>query len=228
LKKIVKRNEPRSLTTYRSQIPSQNILDENIYDDFPYKTKEGCKNNETDNLRKSLLEEQGYICCYCMSRISCDNSKIEHFKPQSPHRDKQIEYSNLFISCNDGEGKNSANQHCDTKKGNRELRAIDLLDSIENHIIYNKKADKIEIDSQNDAIKNDLAILNLNVSRLQKNRKESYDNVIQRLKQKGFSIQNIKRILNYYKSKHNGKYEPFCEMIVYFLTKKLKQQGVTL
>ena len=105
MKEIVKSSEPRSLTTYRSQIPSQNMLDENIYDDFSYKTKEGCKNNEIDNLRKFLLEEQGYICCYCMSRISCDNSKIEHFKPQSPHRDKQIEYSNLFISCNGGEGK---------------------------------------------------------------------------------------------------------------------------
>ena len=68
------------------------MLDENIYDDFPNKTKEGCENNETDNLRKSLLEEQGYICCYCMSRIDCKNSKIEHFKPQSLHRDKQIDY----------------------------------------------------------------------------------------------------------------------------------------
>ena len=227
MKQIIKSIEPISLTRYRSTISIENLEDSNIYEDYPNKKREDCANDVSENIRKQLLEEQGYICCYCMSRINCENSKIEHFKPQTKFRDLQINYQNLFVACSGGEGSPNNYQHCDSKKGEQELVGINLLTKIENQIIYNKKSNLIEIDSFNANIKQDLKILNLNLQILQKNRKSSYDKVISNLKRKGYSIPNIKKIITFYQSKNSDKYEPYCEMIVHFLTKKLKSQGAT-
>ncbi len=227
MKKIVKTIEPKSLTKYRSEILHQDLEKSNIYEDFPEKTQEDCKNNIVNNLRKQLLEEQGYICCYCMSRINCDNSKIEHFKPQTKYRNLQIDYRNLFIACGGGTGKKGKYQFCDTKKGEDELEVIDLLHHIENHIQYEKHSQNIAIKSSDRRIQNDIdRVLNLNISLLQKNRKEQYDSFLKKLKTKGYSLSNIQKTLNFYKMKHGDKYEPYCEMIVYFLTKKLKSKGI--
>ena len=45
------------------------------------------KKNE---LRQSLLKEQGYICCFCMRRIEDSNetTKIAHIFPQNPVSDE--------------------------------------------------------------------------------------------------------------------------------------------
>ncbi len=222
LKRIHKTKEPLSLTQYRSSINKENLTDSNIYEDFKHKTQDGCEANEALNLRKQLLEEQGYICCYCMQRINCQTSKIEHFKSQKHHRDLQINYNNLFVACMGGECKKDFEQHCDTKKANQDLKAIDLLSNIENGIKYIKKdKDKIEISSDNPEIQSDIEILNLNLEVLQKNRKQAYNNVISKLKTKEFKTQQIKERISKYKNKHDGKFEPFCEMLVYFLNKKL-------
>ncbi len=222
LKRIHKTKEPSSLTQYRSSINKENFTDSNIYEDFKHKTQDGCEANEALNLRRQLLEEQGYICCYCMQRINCKTSKIEHFKSQEKHRDSQIDYNNLFVACIGGESQKDFEQHCDTKKANQDLNAINLLSNIENEIKYIKKdKDTIEISSDNPEIQSDIEILNLNLKVLQKNRKEALENAISKLKTKNFKAQEIKELISKYKNKHNGKFEPFCEMLVYFLNKKL-------
>jgi len=226
LKKIIKSKEPKSLTAYRSTITHKNLEDSNIYEDFKEKTKEQCKEDKADNLRKQLLEEQGYICCYCMSRIDCDNSKIEHFRPQTKNRDVQIDYQNLFIACSGGEGLKSKEQFCDTKKGESELKHIDLLSSMKS-VKYLKGAKNISISSTNKSIDKEMNdILNLNVNVLGRNRREVYDRVIKNLKSRGYTTASIQKVLNYYQTQHYGKFEPYCEMVIYFLTKKLKSKGV--
>lgn len=66
-------------------------------------------------LKKNLLEEQGYICCYCEKRIGQEGNlsdcDIEHFMPRHPDsrtlsvqecaicKDAQLAYTNLFASC---------------------------------------------------------------------------------------------------------------------------------
>ena len=59
MKHIVKGTEPPSLTQHRLQAHAD-------YDNYV----------EKDELRATLLAEQGRICCYCMQRISEDESKI--------------------------------------------------------------------------------------------------------------------------------------------------------
>lgn len=227
MKQIIKGTEPKSLTEYRSSITHSELKKNNIYEDFKEKTKEGCSKNENYNLRKQLLEEQGYICCYCMSRIDCNNSKIEHFKPQTKYRNVQINYQNLFIACNGGEGKKGKEQYCDSFKGEDELKDINLLLAIESVIEYSKLG---EIFSSNTKIEKELkSVLNLNNKTLKRNRKESYQRFIQNMNKRGWITQTIKNDISKYKKMDiNGKYYEFCEMIIYFLTKKLKQKGTTI
>lgn len=228
MKQIHKTSEPFTLKQYRSSITKEHLEDSNIYEDFKAKTKEGCIDSEKGNLRKQLLEEQGYICCYCMSPISCKNSKIEHYKPQTKYRSLQIDYQNLFVSCQGGEGLRKKEQFCDTYKGEDELHSIDLLQSIEHSIGYqNEKRRYICIVSDNSQIDSEInSVLNLNAKILKENRYQEYNRVKQKLQQQNFSAKSIKETIKYYSQKHNGKYEPYAPMIIYFLTKKLKAQGV--
>jgi len=217
VKQIVKTKEPLSLTNYRASIPKKDLNSLEKFDTAPSTVK--------DELRTKLLEEQGFICCYCMGRIEFRNSKIEHFKPRSLFRGEQLDYKNLFVACLGGQGNSTKNQSCDTKKANDTLEYIDLLTNIESSIEYKKDG---TIFSKNQNIDNELTqILNLNFYRLKSNRQEALNQLLSDLKKRGWDISTLKSTLQQYKHKNSkGKYRPYCEMIVYFLTKKLKQKGV--
>jgi len=216
VKQILKSKEPISLITYRASISKKDLSSLEKFDTAPSKVK--------DELREQLLEEQGFICCYCMNRIEFRNSKIEHFNPRSLFREEQLDYHNLFIACLGGEGHTSNAQSCDTKKGNHQLKHINLLSDIEKSIEYRKDG---VIYSTNCDIDSELnQILNLNYKLLQNNRKEALNQLFIDLKKRGWDISNLKSTLEKYKHKNSkGKYRPYCEMIVYFLTKKLKSKG---
>ena len=73
-------------------------------------------------LRQSLLEEQGYLCAYCMSKIHDDprKAKIEHYEPRNIQN--ELTYSNLLVVCTrNSSGTSFQRQHCDTKKGSQQL-----------------------------------------------------------------------------------------------------------
>ena len=220
MKRIIKNKEPQKLIEYKNKFSKEELENNDLYSDFPYKDKESCKTDEK-NLRRILLEEQGYICCYCMSRINCDNSKIEHFKPQKKYRKLQLEYKNLFLACLGGKGKE---QFCDTAKGDKELKKINLLENIENFIKYKKSNEGIIIYSDDKNIDEELnKILNLNASILKKNRKLKWKEVLNQLKKKEFDKNYIKKFLKSLKEKDkNGKYADFCEMVIFFLEKKIR------
>ena len=102
---IKKKSEPHSLTTYKKTINAS-------FDNQPSKVKE--------DLRKSLLEEQGYICAYCTKRIEeSADIKIEHYEARN--RTNELSYKNLLVVCKGNEGSSKERQTCDTKKGNRVL-----------------------------------------------------------------------------------------------------------
>ena len=50
-------------------------------------------------LEDALLEEQGYICCYCGRKIERGKMAVEHFKPKSIHKSSTFDYTNLMASC---------------------------------------------------------------------------------------------------------------------------------
>ena len=222
MKRIIKDKEPPKLIEYRNKFSKEELQNEDLYSGFPYKDKASCETDK-NNLRKILLENQGYICCYCMSRINCQNSKIEHFKPQTKYRELQLSYKNLFVACKGGEG--SKEQFCDTKKGDKELNKINLLENIESFIKYKKSFESVTIYSDDKQIDLDLnEILNLNSSILQKNRKAKLDEVLKKLKMRNFDKNYIKQTFRYFENKNKkGQYSEFSEMVLFFLLKQLRK-----
>jgi len=58
------------------------------------------KTPEKDIVYDSLLQEQGYLCCYCCKRVTKEKSHIEHLILQSQsHDDLTVDYNNLLVSC---------------------------------------------------------------------------------------------------------------------------------
>ncbi len=223
MKKIHKTREPVTLTNYRSTIPKANLLDSNIYNDFPDKTKEDCKSNKSGNLRKQLIHEQGYICCYCMQRISCKNSRIEHFKSQEHYRKFQIQYKNLFVACNNSDKKSPQEQHCDIKKADKELTKINLtLISSINKIKYKPDCTIYSDDSDiDDDINN---ILNLNLEIIKKSRQQALSDLINKIPT--WNKPTLNRLIDKYSNTNlDGKYAEFAEMLVWNLKKKVKKYG---
>lgn len=100
----------------------------------PQDPEEGIFYYSKKELIECLLEEQGWICCYC-NRSFADNAEfvdaesevsqaekpldIEHVEPKSgPHKrpDRALDYSNLAVSCAGGRGKPPRLQTCNSKK----------------------------------------------------------------------------------------------------------------
>lgn len=79
---------------------------------------------EKDDLRTTLERDQCGLCCYCMTRIEATGTgmKIEHWRCQSRNADLDLTYSNLLAACLGGHGQPEALQHCDTRKGEQDLK----------------------------------------------------------------------------------------------------------
>ncbi|OQY38396.1 MAG: TIGR02646 family protein [Candidatus Cloacimonetes bacterium 4572_65] len=61
------------------------------------------KSHKKRDLKQHILDkEQNHLCIYCESKISLDNSHIEHLRPKDEVRYPQLlfVYRNLTVSCN--------------------------------------------------------------------------------------------------------------------------------
>src|SRR6185437_8026347 len=107
MRSIIKSREPASLTEHRAGEHCD-------YNNFAAK----------DELRAALVKEQRGLCCYCMSRVSASAAamKIEHWRCQSRYEDLQLSYQNLLAACLGGHGQPENLQHCDTRKGESDLK----------------------------------------------------------------------------------------------------------
>lgn len=106
---IKKGKEPPALIAYRKT---------------QYATYDGMPKNVHDAVLESLMQEQGYLCAYCMCRIpqkgKSPAATIEHWDPQSKtSNDKALDYRNMLAVCNGNQGCGSDKfTTCDTKRGN--------------------------------------------------------------------------------------------------------------
>lgn len=116
--------------------------------------------------RKSLLEEQGYLCAYCMRRIREDKDvKIEHYHARNAQN--ELEYTNLLAVCTGNEilkdEKRMVNPDRftgDTRKKNQKLHINFQSRSDMENIYYDNQG---KIYSKNSDFEKDLNItLNLN------------------------------------------------------------------
>lgn len=106
MKRIEKGEEPNLFTEWKAKA---NADWQPTYDLLSDETKTAVK--------KALMEEQGYICCYCERRLTDDDSHIEHFRPQSDQDCDDLDFSNMLCSCQD-QTKKGEPRHCGVLKDN--------------------------------------------------------------------------------------------------------------
>ena len=98
-----------------------------------------------DMVRASLLEDQHYLCAYCMRAIKNDeHTTIEHFKPLSSGKEAALDYNNFLAVCDGGQSTDVQNTRrilcCDASKGNQSLSVLNPLDAeITSHISYTRQ-----------------------------------------------------------------------------------------
>ena len=159
-------------------------------------------------LKKKLIEDQGYICCYCGAEISNDeNTKIEHVKCQKRYAHLALNYTNMLASCDGGDKDREKkvrpkhNPHCDAKKGNNDIPISPLDEDVENLFTYYEDG---SIKSGDERGKELIRILGLDAPFLVTQRKNALKSY------KDFSLDELEKELNYVKELHDGKYESYC------------------
>lgn len=106
MKHITKHTEPASFTAWKLNNPTATYKED-------LKQERAIK----QELKKSLIDEQHGLCCYCECTITKDTSHIEHFKPKGNplYSNLQLDYNNLHASCGfNRSGK--PEEHCGHKK----------------------------------------------------------------------------------------------------------------
>lgn len=209
---ITRLPEPLSLIAYRQQPNAE-------YDGSQFTPVKS-------DIRTKLLISQGYLCAYCMTRITDDRllMKIEHWKCQDNYPQYQLNYTNMFAVCL---GSTPKEQHCDSSKGNQDL-TIDPANNIKKVELFIKYTRMGEIYVENDNnISKDLNVtLNLNHDRLKRNRKAILDSIITKLsKNKGSATKkDLDELLEKYsQTNSNGEKMPYCGIAIYYLKKKISR-----
>lgn len=106
-----------------------------------------------NDVREALLREQGYLCAYCMSRITKDQMKIEHWIPQNggdyyPEYAKEdldelgISYTNMLGVC-EGVIAAGGEKHttCDTHWQERRIEVNPLSQASVDKITYTSQGE---------------------------------------------------------------------------------------
>ena len=96
-------------------------------------------------VRQALLEEQHYLCAYCMKRIGNEelHTTIEHWSPLSKDKDNALSYHNFLAVCKGGADVSGNTKGrilcCDASKGDQEIRIDPVDQEMMSHIVYDKE-----------------------------------------------------------------------------------------
>ena len=208
---IKKNSPPKKFVTYAQHEGAR-------FDDMPSDVK--------NILRHALLEEQGYVCAYCMRRIGVDekgnNVKIEHYCARTSSN--ELDYNNLLAVCKGNEGEPKSKQSCDTHKGNQVLH-IDPQRQRDIATIHYKRNGFIE--SSNTEFKKDLDdVLNLNAQEgyLISNRRKALanflNNISKKLGKRSATHEDWQKFAKIVKD-DNGKYISYAGIVLWYINGKL-------
>ncbi|MGV1836895.1 retron system putative HNH endonuclease [Rhizobium rhizogenes] len=201
---ITKGAEPNSLTYHRAQAHSD-------YDNYAQK----------DDLRTALVGEQKGLCCYCTGRVRAESTamKIEHWQSQASYPERQLIYANLLGACLGGDGRSPTDQHCDTKKANRDLKwnPADTAHAIEARLKYLVDGTILSLDDEFNTQLNDT--LGLNLRYMKSSRKAVLDSVLQWWRSTPDARQKVQQQISY--RINAAEYQPFSPVAIWFLRQKL-------
>jgi len=173
-------------------------------------------------VKNALLAEQGHICCYCMQRIAFTEMKVEHWSSQAEHRSQGLDYRNMLGACMGGEGLPPHLQHCDTRKGSRELsiRPTDSGRSCERLIRYYSSG---VVSSENTQLDHELnEVLNLNLPTLKTNRATVLTETLKDLgrREPSWTVSVLDAEIARWRTMNSSFLRPYCHVVVSYLESK--------
>ncbi|WP_392535386.1 retron system putative HNH endonuclease [Nostoc sp. C117] len=209
MKYIKKSEEPESFTVWK------NLANEDwqpSWDDFR-------KPQKTD-VHDSLLQEQGFICCYCGRRITKEISHIEHLKPRYPNTELALEYTNMLASCQ-RERERKEPLHCGSKKDHwydEDLMVSPINANCEEFFKYTDDGQILATNNSKKQLAAETTIdkLALNIDKLKNLRAKSIEPILEIIN----TITDEERqdlILGFSETDSKGYYEEFCAAIIYLL-----------
>ena len=209
-------NQPNSLVKHRQQ---PHATYNNYY--------------EKNDLREALLNEQGFICCYCMRRIQnaiALKMILEHFNPESIYNgtidgkpNLTLDYNNILASCTGGEKGHKKQYHCDEAKRNFEITLCPTNRTMMDKIKFDSSGriftDDVELDA-------DIKVLNLNNQSLARERQAILDFLKNRISKvssgKTVSKSFLTSELKEWEKRKNNEHRSFCQVAIYYLSKRIK------
>jgi uncharacterized protein (TIGR02646 family) len=183
------------------------------------------KTDVKNAVKKDLLDEQGYICCYCQSRINMDEkTQIEHFIARSSDPTKMFDYDNLLAGCDGGQ---KSREDCDqTEKIERipkfcchakedgTLPISPLEQNCEDHFDYFLNAEnEIIIEGKTDEGKCAVEMLQLDLPHLNRLRGNSIIPLITNNNGDFLDKNDLDQIKSTLFNKINNEFTPFCVVI---------------
>jgi len=183
---------------------------------------ENLQNPQKAAVYKALLNEQGYICCYCEQRIDKSTSHIEHFKPRETYPELSLVYDNFLCSCPGWkEGKSTDPQeHCGASKANwfdENLMVSPLESECEKYFQYTQvgeiRPNYAAPEQKAKAAEATIEHCKLNHAILLKMRDETLDGLDDLTQDEALQL-----IKSYQQRDSKGQYQPFCTAIIYFLS----------
>lgn len=147
---------------------------------------------------------------------------IDHFVPQTDPvegRALELDFGNLLGSCHGNAGKPPGQQHCDERKGNRNLKVSPLDPHVRSKVHYLTSG---HVSSESPDVRHDLNdTLNLNVAFLVRNRKGVLDAFCEANAKRKPGAWTVTAIDKWIELLSNGPtLQEYGEVIVQFLEKK--------
>jgi uncharacterized protein (TIGR02646 family) len=169
-------------------------------------------------LRKTLSQEQGYICCYCCRKLDPNDSHIEHLRPQESYDHLSLEYNNLLVSCQ-GKLPNQEPRHCGMAKDawfDEDLMVSPLSEDCEEFFEYSLAGEILPTKNANRARSAQETIdrLQLNI----RNLRDLREAAIIPYFEKDLPIEDVLRLIESFTvTDAQGFYEPFAPALIHLL-----------
>lgn len=215
MKKIIKNDSLDWFEEWKENFEKENNRKAHYKEDFATNDAEGIARRR--RLREELLKEQGYICCYCMKRIDLDTSHIEHFWPKKFFGEKDLDYDNLFASCQGIETLDQNVDHCGHRKHDWWTESmISPTDyDIEEMFKYalNGEVHSVSERRESHIVDQMISEFGLNSYVLIRSRQEAIE-TSEAFDEDDYSDEDIRDFIEYYSNKNEGYYTPYCKAIV--------------
>jgi uncharacterized protein (TIGR02646 family) len=233
--KYIIKSAPQELDEWKNnwQLTKDDLISNPLLNEQKKEIWEKFSGEIKNTVKKALVEEQGFICCYCQQQIELDsNTIIEHFIARNTDPTQMFEYKNIFACCDGGDEQREKQkeenilkakrtpQHCDRKKGDSTILINPLDDNCESYFDYSFNPDSLEVSITGVSEKGVDTVnkLNLDIPELRSLRGQAVAGFIFDENGDYISHEDAMILASQIKNrKQNNHFEPFCVVLEYVL-----------